>query len=186
MAAPTIHVVVMLSDLLLGKVSLVKYEDPGNPIVTMKNYRHSFPNTLVNLGAAINILTAGACEKLGISALEPTTTLLELADRYVIRPEGIVQDIMVSVDSWEYLVDFLVINPKNRMEGHPLILGRPWLATTDAYIGCRASNMTITRGDSIQNIIIYPPSKPSLPLVKIHKHPNTYWEQNIRPPLTLV
>ena len=46
--------------------------------------------------------------------------------------------------------------------------------------------MTITRGDSLKNIIIYPPTKPSLPTVKIHKHPDTYWEQKIRPPLTLV
>ena len=46
--------------------------------------------------------------------------------------------------------------------------------------------MTITRGDSIKNIIIYPPTKPSLPTVKIHKNLCTYWEENIRPPLTLV
>ena len=46
--------------------------------------------------------------------------------------------------------------------------------------------MTITRGDSIKNIIIYPPAKPSLPTIKIQKHPCTYWEKNIHPPLTLV
>ena len=79
-----------LSDLLLGKEPPMKYEDPGNPIVTVQILGHSFPNTLVNLGATINILTTGACEKLGISTLEPTTTLLELADMSVIRPEGIV------------------------------------------------------------------------------------------------
>ena len=93
---------------------------------------------------------------------------------------------MVSVDSWEYPANCLVINPKNRMEGHPLILGWPWLATTDAYIRCQVGNMTITRGNSVKNIVIYPPAKPSLPTIKIHKHPDTYWEKNIRPPLTLV
>ena len=80
------------------------------------------------------------------------------------------------LESWEYPADFLFINPKNRMDGHPLILGRPWLATTDAYIGCRAGRMTITRGDSIKNIIIYLPAKPSLPMIKIHKNPDTYWD----------
>ena len=72
------------------------------------------------------------------------------------------------------------------MDGHPLILGRPWLATTDAYIGCRIGSMTIARGDSIKKIIIYPPSKPSLPMVHIHKHLHTYWEKNICPPMTLI
>lgn len=111
--APTVHVVGTLSDLLLGRESIVKYEDPRNPIVTMKIYGHSFPHTLVDLGAIINILTTGACGNLGILPLEPTTTLLEMADRSIIRSEGIVKHIMVYVDSWEYLADFLVINPKN-------------------------------------------------------------------------
>ena len=72
------------------------------------------------------------------------------------------------------------------MEGHPLIHGRPWLATTDAYIGCRVGSMSIIRRDLTKNIIIYLPAKPSLSMVKIHKHPDTYWEKNIHPPLTLV
>ena len=76
MVAPTVHVVGTPYDLLLGREPLVKYEDLGNPIVTMQISGHSFQNTLVDLGAAINILTMGACEKLGISILEPTTTLL--------------------------------------------------------------------------------------------------------------
>ena len=176
----------VLSDLLLGKEPPVTYKDLGNPIVTLKISRHSFPSTFVDLGAAINIITTRAYKKLGISALEPTSTLLELANRSLIRREGIVQDILVSIDSWEYPTNFVVNNPKNKMDGHPLIFGRPWLATADAYIGCQIGNMTITRGDSIENIIIYPPTKLSLPKIKIHKHPCTYWEQNIRPPLTLV
>jgi len=59
---------------------LVKYEDPGNTIVTVKINGCSFPNALVDLGEAINILTKITCQKLGITALDLTTTLLELAD----------------------------------------------------------------------------------------------------------
>ena len=47
---------------------------------------------------------------LGITALEPTTTLLELSDRSVIRPEGTLPDVMVSVDTWEYPIDFLLLS----------------------------------------------------------------------------
>ena len=54
--------------------------------------------------------------------------------------------VMVSIDSWEYLADFLVLQPKAKLTGYPLILGRPWLATIDAYISCRAGNMTIKNG----------------------------------------
>jgi len=62
-------------------------------------------------------------QALGIIALEPTITLLELVDRSVVRPKGTLQDITVSVDSWEYPVYFLIINPKNKLDGHPMILG---------------------------------------------------------------
>jgi len=41
---------------------------------------HSFPNALVDLGAAINILTTTTCQKLAVTSQDPTTTLLELAD----------------------------------------------------------------------------------------------------------
>eukprot|EP00253_Pinus_taeda_P024676 PITA_24676 len=131
---PTVHVVGTLSNLLLGKETPVKYEDPRNPIVIVQINGCSFPNSLVDLGVAINILTTETCEILSITALEPTTTLLELTDRSVIKPEGTLQDVMVSMDTWEYLADFFIINPRNWIDGHPLILGRPWLSTVDAYI----------------------------------------------------
>eukprot|EP00253_Pinus_taeda_P006506 PITA_06506 len=109
---PRVQVVDTLSDLLSGKETPIKYEDPGNPIVTVQIYNQTLPNALVDLGAAINILTTATCQKLGITSAEPTSTLLELADRSVVRLEGILHDVMVSVDSWEYPTDFLIINPK--------------------------------------------------------------------------
>lgn len=65
------------------------------------------------VGAAINILTITTCQKLCITSLDPTTTLLELDDRSIFRLEGTLHDLMVCVDSWQYPVDFLIINPKN-------------------------------------------------------------------------
>jgi len=153
-----VHVVGTLSDLLSGIETPVKYEDPGNPIVTVQINGCSFPNALVDLGAAIHILTKTTCQKLGITTLDPTTTLLELANRSVVKPEGTLQDVMVFVDSWEYLADFLIINPRNQLDGHPLILGRPWLVTADAYISCRTGSMTIARGSNVKNLALYPPT----------------------------
>jgi len=72
------------------------------------------------------------------------------------------EDVMVSIDFWEYLVDFLVLQPKKKFNGYPLILGRPWLATVDAYISCRAGNMTIKNGHLSKQLVLYPPTQPSL------------------------
>jgi len=182
---PIVHVVGTLSDLLLGKETPVKCEDPRNPIVIVHINVHSFPHALVDLGATINILTTTTCEMLGITTLEPTTTLLELDDCSVIRPEGTLPDVMVSVDTWEYLIEFFIINPGNRLDGHPLTLGRPWLETADAYINCRTGNMTITRGNDVKNLALYPPTQLSLTIVKTRKQPVTYLTENIRSPLTV-
>ena len=78
----------------------------------MQIYGQILSNALVDLGATINILTTTTCQKLGIASVESTSTLLELVDRSVVRPEGTLHDVMVSVDSWEYPTDFLIINPK--------------------------------------------------------------------------
>jgi hypothetical protein len=83
----------------------------------------------------------------------------------MVKPVDTLQDTTISVDSWEYPTNFLVINPRSRLDGHPLLLGRPWLTTTDAYIGCRTGNMTIARGNATKNLILYPPAKPSLPTI---------------------
>jgi hypothetical protein len=53
----------------------------------------------------------------------------------VVKPLTTLHDIAISVDSWEYPADFLIINPRSGIEGNQLILGRPWLMIVDAYIG---------------------------------------------------
>jgi hypothetical protein len=42
---------------MLGKTSLTKYDDPGNPTVTVQIGKMIIPNMLVDLWAAINIIT---------------------------------------------------------------------------------------------------------------------------------
>jgi hypothetical protein len=114
-------------------------------------------------------MTLQTMEQLQLLNLHPTPIVLELADRSKIKPEGVLDDVIVSLDSWEYPVDFMVLQPKTPSGGHPLILGRPWLATTNAFIGCRSGNMLISHGDSVKNVTLYPPTKSS------HELENTPW-----------
>eukprot|EP00253_Pinus_taeda_P018155 PITA_18155 len=64
--------------------------------VTVQIYGQTLPHALVDLGAAINIFTNATCQKLGITSVERTSSLLELADQPMIRPEGILHDVMGS------------------------------------------------------------------------------------------
>jgi hypothetical protein len=73
-------VVGALSELILGRQEPVKYADPGNPIVTVQIQGCSFPNTLVDLGATINILTMETYNTLGFDSFEPTPIMLQLVN----------------------------------------------------------------------------------------------------------
>eukprot|EP00253_Pinus_taeda_P034739 PITA_34739 len=98
-------------------------------------------------------------EQLKLPNLLYTPTILQLVDRSVIKPDGVLEDISVSLDSWEYPIDFMILTPKNNLGGHPLILGRPSLATTDAFISCRSGDMYISNGNSTKKVTLYPPTK---------------------------
>ena len=53
----------------------------------------------------------------------------------------------------------MILTPKSNLGGHPLILGRPWLATADAFISCRSRDMYIYDGSSTKKFTLYPPKK---------------------------
>ena len=115
---------------------------------------------MIDLGAAINIMSRQTMEQLKLPNLLFTPTLLQLADRSIIKPDGVLEDISISLDSWEYPVDFMILTPKSNLGGHPLILGRPWIATADAFISCsRSGDMYISDGNSIKKFNLYPPAK---------------------------
>ena len=145
-----------LAGLMSNTVFIEKYVDLGIPMVIITINNFSIPKTLIDLGATINVMTLETMEYLHLTNLRPTTTVLELADRSKITPEGVLEDIIVSLDSWEYPVDFIVLQPKSNLGGHPLILGRPWLATADAFIGCRSGSMLISHGTERKQIALYP------------------------------
>jgi hypothetical protein len=135
---PIIHLVGGISEYISKQPKLAKYGNPGNPVVTITINEVSIGNTLIDLGETINVMTTTTLEQLQLQPLlRPTLTILELTYKTRVIPEGILDDIMVTLSSWEYLVDFLVIHSKEPAKGHPIILGRPWLATTNVFIGCR-------------------------------------------------
>ena len=53
----------------------------------------------------------------------------------------------------------MVVESKDPSKGHPIILGRPWLATANSFIGCRDGETTILNGLSTQRLILYPPTQ---------------------------
>jgi hypothetical protein len=61
---------------------------------------------------------------------------------------------IVSLDSLEYPMDFMILQTKSNLGGHTLILGRPWLVIVDAFISFQSRNMTITNGAEVKQITL--------------------------------
>src|ERR1700733_3347036 len=153
----TVHLMGELTALMIEKDPPVKYGDPGHPTVTVQVGKTFVSKVLVDLGAAINTMTLETAQLLQLKHLiRETPTILELANRSTIKPEGVIKDLVISVESWNYLADFVVLQTKTKLGGHPLILGRPWLATADAFISCRSGSMTISNGQETKQLTLYP------------------------------
>ena len=89
-------------------------------------------------------------KQLGLGELKPTTIILSLADRSVKISKGIVEDVLMKVDKFYYLVDFVVLDTELVAEGTnhvPIILGRPFFATSNAIINYRNGVMQLTFGN---------------------------------------
>lgn len=56
----------------------------------------------------------------------------------------------------------MILSPKATLGGYPVILGRPWLATVDAYIGCWSGDMTILDGNATKTLALYSLAQPQL------------------------
>ena len=82
-----------------ANISIEKYIDPGVPLVTISINKFSIPNTLIDLVAVINVMTMERLYRLNIYNIRPTPTILELANRSKVKPEGVVDDIIGSIDS---------------------------------------------------------------------------------------
>ena len=70
-----IHLVGKIVDIMMGKIAIQKYVDPGSPIVKTHIDGVEIPNTLIDLGETINIMSKQTMEQLKLPNLHYTPTL---------------------------------------------------------------------------------------------------------------
>ena len=136
----------------------VKYKDPGCPTISVNIGGISVEKALLDLGASVNLLPYSMYKQLGLGELKPTTITLSLADRSIKIPKGTIEDVLIQVDRFYYPVDFVVLNTEPVAVGPnhvPIILGRPFLATSNAIINCRNGVMQLTFGNMTLELNIF-------------------------------
>ena len=138
--------------------TLVKYKDLGSPTISVNIGGTCIDKALLDLGASVNLLPYSVYKQLGLGELKPTNITLSLADRSVKIPKGIVEDVLVKVDKFYYPVDFVVLDTEPVARGTnqvPIIIGRPFFATSNVIINCRNRVMQITFGNMTLELNIF-------------------------------
>ncbi|GKA21328.1 reverse transcriptase domain-containing protein, partial [Tanacetum coccineum] len=132
------------SAIIMNKVP-EKLEDPGKFLIPCTLQELDRTSALADSGASINLLPHSIYKQLGLEALTPTRMTLELANRSITHPMGIAEDVVVRVDGFTFLADFVVVNfePDPRV---PIILGRPFLRTAKALIDLYEEKLTLRVG----------------------------------------
>ena len=136
----------------------MKYKDPGSPTISVNIGGICIDKALLDLGANVNLLPCSVYKQLGLGELKPTNITLSLADQSVKIPKGIVEDVLVKVDKFYYPEDFMVLDTEPVAEGFhqvAIILGKPFLATSNSIINFRNGVMQLSFGNMTQELNIF-------------------------------
>ncbi|XP_047961851.1 uncharacterized protein LOC125206652 [Salvia hispanica] len=139
---------------IIQKKLPAKLKDPGSFNISCVIGNDRQTKALCDLGASINLMPLSFFRKMKIDTLKPTTITLQMADRSVTYPKGIVEDVLVKVHDFIFPVDFVVLDMEEDMNV-PLILGRPFLATGKALIDIAKGELTLRMGSKRHILSIY-------------------------------
>ncbi|GJU44778.1 reverse transcriptase domain-containing protein [Tanacetum coccineum] len=122
-----------------------KLEDLGKFLIPCALQELDRTSALADSGARINLLPHSIYKQLGLGALKPTRMTLELGNCSITHSMGIAEDVVVRVDGFTFLTDFVMVNfePNPRV---PIILGRPFLRTAKALIDLYEETLTLQVG----------------------------------------
>ncbi|XP_017978273.1 PREDICTED: uncharacterized protein LOC108662426 [Theobroma cacao] len=89
-----------------------KLKDLGSFSITCTIGRFKFTKALCDLGAVVSIMPLSITKKLGLNEIQPTIVSLQLTNRTIKYPVGIIEEVLVKVGHLYIPVDFIVLRWK--------------------------------------------------------------------------
>ena len=109
-----------------------KCKDPGVFTIPCKLGNVTINRAMLDLGASINVMPYSIFRTLNVGLLQETGVVIQLADRFLVYPKGILEDLLVQVNELVFPADFYVIDMEE--DSHPkstsILLRRPFLKTS--------------------------------------------------------
>ena len=123
-----------------------KMRDPGSFTIPCTIGGFEIQKALCDSGASINLMPFSVARRLSLGELTPTTVTLQMADRTMAKPEGVIEDVLVKVGKFFFPIDFIILDIEEDSQV-PLLLGRPFLATGAALIDMHKGVLTLRVGE---------------------------------------
>ncbi|RDY04573.1 hypothetical protein CR513_11692, partial [Mucuna pruriens] len=118
---------------------------------------YTFANAMLDSGASINVMPASIYKSLNFGDLEPTRMTIQLANRSIVQPLGVLEDVLVQVNELIFPTDFYVLDMEDETSGKEstLILGRPFLMTARTKIDVHAGTLSMEFVDTLVQFNIF-------------------------------
>ncbi|RDY08510.1 Retrovirus-related Pol polyprotein, partial [Mucuna pruriens] len=141
----------------ISQVLPKKCRDPGIFSVPCTIGDCTFADAMLDLGASINVMPASTYRSLNFGDLEPTGMTIQLANRSIVQPLGVLEDVLVRVNELIFPADFYVLDMEDETlgKGSTLILGRPFLMTARTKIDVHAGTLSMEFGDTLVQFNIF-------------------------------
>ncbi|XP_028223152.1 uncharacterized protein LOC114404364 [Glycine soja] len=105
-----------------------KHKDPGVVTIPCSIGDVAVGKDLIDLGVSINLMPLSMCRRLGDLEIMHTCMILQLVDRSITRPYGVIEDVLVKMKHLIFPTDFVVIDIEEDAD-IPLILGLSFMST---------------------------------------------------------
>nr|XP_009797846.1 PREDICTED: uncharacterized protein LOC104244183 [Nicotiana sylvestris] len=131
---------------IIATSTVQKKEDPGAFTIPCTIGAHDFARALCDNGASINLMPLAIYKQAGLGMLRPTSMRLQMADRSIKRPVGIVDDVLVKVGKLHLPAYFVILDCEFDKD-IPIILGRPFLTTGRALMDSEWNEIKVRVND---------------------------------------
>ncbi|XP_071933609.1 uncharacterized protein [Coffea arabica] len=123
-----------------------KLKDPGSFSIPCTIGNVDFSKALCDLGASVSLIPLTVARQLGLHELKRTNITLQLADRSIRYPLGVLENVLIKVQKFIIPVDFVVLDMEENIS-MPIILGRPFLATAGTIIDVKNGKLKFQVGE---------------------------------------
>ncbi|KAA3470831.1 hypothetical protein EPI10_016509 [Gossypium australe] len=122
-----------------------KRKDQGMFAISCKIGNVGIKKSMCYLGAFINVMPLFVYKLLDTGHLKETRVIIQLVDRSIVYPEGVLEDVLVKVNELIFPTDFYIIKMEDDKSKNSsnILLGKPFLSTERMEIDVRSGTLTM-------------------------------------------